>query len=467
MESVVKVLENNQWTLANFQDCELGDKRRTNRLLSVAENMLAAPEKSLPAQSCDWSDLKAAYRFFDCDQVTFEAICKPHFEQTLACKPGVYLLISDTTDCDFTRHGATQGLGMLGDGKGRGIQMHPCLMYDLQEKQVVGLAGSLLHYRTLKKQAETRTQIQARRRESCIWGEIVDQVGKAPEGSQWIHVFDRGGDNFEAMCHVKLSGNDWVIRASHLNRNVQDSAGNPVKLSEMFTNAKTLGTFSMELRSTPKHAARTAHLKVSSCEVIFEAPARKSPWLRACKVKQLHVTVVTAEEIDPPQGNQPIRWVILTSLKVKTFDDAWKILGYYEHRWMIEEYNRVCKSGCSIEKHALRAADRLEPLLGLISIVAVRLFQLKLIGRNQPEAKASARVPSSWLTSLKHLCPRLKITEMTVYSFFRELAKLGGFLGRKHDGEPGWITIWRGYQKLHMISIGIAIADSRKGNKCG
>ena len=126
---------------------------------------------------------------------------------------------------------------------------------------------------------------------------------------------------------------------------------------------------------------------------------------------------------------------------------------------MIEEYNRVAKSGCSIEKHALRTSDRLEALIGLTSVVAVRLFQLKLVGRNQPDAKAATHVPSAWLKCLKLMRPKVKLTEMTVYAFFRELAKLGGFLGRRHDGEPGWQTIWKGYQRLHQTAIGIALAQ--------
>ena len=128
-----------------------------------------------------------------------------------------------------------------------------------------------------------------------------------------------------------------------------------------------------------------------------------------------------------------------------------QIIEDYEHRWLIEEYHKVIKSGCSIEKHALRTADRLEPLIGLISVIGPRLFELKLLGRNETETKARGHVPSSWLKCISLLRPDLKITALTVYEFFRELAKLGGFLGRKSDGEPGWQTIWRGYRKMQSL----------------
>ena len=113
-----------------------------------------------------------------------------------------------------------------------------------------------------------------------------------------------------------------------------------------------------------------------------------------------------------------------------------------------------------METHALRTADRLEALIGLISVIGTRLFQLKLVGRSQKEAKARTHVPSTWLKVLKLVRPKVKLTGMTVYEFFREIAKMGGFLGRKGDGEPGWQTVWRGYQKLQTLLDGIRLAGA-------
>ncbi len=145
---------------------------------------------------------------------------------------------------------------------------------------------------------------------------------------------------------------------------------------------------------------------------------------------------------------------------MKSFDHAWQVIEDYENRWLVEEYHKVLKTGCSVEMHALRTADRLEPLIGLISVIGVRLFQLKLLGRSQKEATARTHIPSTWLKCLKLARPKIKLTGMTVYEFFRELAKFGGFLGRKCDGEPGWQTIWYGYQKLHMLLDGMRLAGA-------
>ena len=171
------------------------------------------------------------------------------------------------------------------------------------------------------------------------------------------------------------------------------------------------------------------------------------------------MNVVIVQELKPPPGAAPIRWVLLTSLPVATFTDAWQVIEDYEQRWLIEEYHKVLKSGCSVERHALRTADRLEPLIGLISVIGTRLLQLKLVGRNQPEAKAATHVPAAWLKCLQLARPKLKLTNLTVYEFFRELAKFGGFLARKSDGEPGWQTIWRGLQRLLGLLAGIRLVQ--------
>jgi hypothetical protein len=460
MESLMKVLDNDQWVAENFSACDLGDKRRTNRLNKIAGNMLSKPEGSIPEQNVNWSDVKAAYRFFDNENVTFENVAEKHWHQTRQTKPGRYLLLGDTTDIDHFSHQATTGLGILGDGVGRGMQLHNCLMFDSGEKQIVGAAGALIYYRKHQPKNETRTQRLARVRESDIWGNLADSVGAAPKGSQWIHVWDRGGDNFEAMCHVKLTGNDLIVRASKLNRIVHTSDGQEMQLSQAIKYARLLGTYELNLRSREGVAARTAKIELSVVQVTYPLPKICSKWVKQCGIKQLTMNVVVVREVDAGKGITPICWVLLTTLAVNTFNDAWQIVEDYENRWLIEEYHKVIKSACSIEIHALRTADRLEPLIGLISVIGTRVFQLKLIGRSQPEAKAATHVPISWLKCLALARPKLMLAGLTVYEFFRELAKLGGFLGRKHDGEPGWQTIWRGFKKMQSLLDGMRLVGA-------
>jgi hypothetical protein len=180
--------------------------------------------------------------------------------------------------------------------------------------------------------------------------------------------------------------------------------------------------------------------------------------------------VVEVREVDAPKGVKPIAWVLYTSLPVTTFDEAWLIIEYYEARWLVEEYHKALKTGCRVTKRTLREATRLEPMVGLMSVAAVRLLQLKSVARSDPNRPARQIVPRLWLVMLKVARKNLRrVYDLTIREFYRELAKLGGFLGRKSDGEPGWITIWRGWQKLNAMVRGAKLALRFKSEleKCG
>ena len=450
------VVDNELWIQQNFSECDFGHVLRTKRLMIMARNMLASPDSSLPEQNGEWSDIKAAYRFFDREEVTFDAIRQRHEESTRQTPPGVYLMISDTTDINHFTHKATKGLGMLGDGKGRGMQLHSCLVVDAVTGVVQGTAAATVFYRKNAPENETRSQRLARGRESDLWGEVTEKLGRPPEGSQWIHVWDRGGDNFEAMCYIVQNGCDWLIRASKLNRTVQQGSEN-VKMEVAVSRAELLGSYDMHLRARPGASARVASLEVRSTRVTLPQPKASSPFVKSCGIESIETNLLIAEEVNAPKGITPIRWILMTSLPVSSLEEAWTGLSNYEKRWLIEEYHKVLKTGCSIETHALRTAERLEPLIALISVIGVRLLSLKTICRHEPEAKAKDRVPDVWLTVLLLMKPKLAKQDLTVYGFFRGLAKLGGFLGRKHDGEPGWQSIWRGYEKLHGRIEGIKL----------
>lgn len=457
----VQLLENLEWVEQNFTGCRLGNVTRTERLKKVALNMLDCPDGSLPTQNANWSDLKAAYRLFDRPEATIGNIAGVHWQQTRQSAVKRCLLISDTTDINHYSHQATEGLGMLGDGKGRGMQLHSCLMVDSQNGNIEGIAGAKTFYRKRVRKNETRAQRLKRTRESQLWGDLVESIGSPPPGSTWIHVFDRGGDNYEAFCKIIEQKCEWIIRAGKLNRKVIDANGESVYLSDAIKHGQELGSYELQLRSRPGQAARTAKLKISVTSVTFPRPVHSSKYAKQCGIREIKTNVVVVEEIDAPERVKPIKWVLLTSLPVDTFEQAWQVIDDYEKRWTIEEYHKVIKTGCNIEAHALRTAERLEALIGVISIIGVRLLSLKMQARNAPNVMAKARVPAMWLSALKGLRPKLHITKLTTYEFFRELAKLGGFIGRRHDGEPGWQTVWRGYMKLQLIVKGLAIADSK------
>lgn len=463
--SVMQIEDNQQWAESQFAACELGDSRRTKRLVRIAERTINNPDASMPQQHGNWADLKAAYRLFDCPDVTFDAVAQPHWQCTRQRPVGRYLIISDTTEIDFTSHPYTSGLGPIGGGTTRGFLLHNALMVEPTSQEVVGLAGQLIHYRKNAPKNESRTARMKRERESQIWGTLVDRVGTPEEGVQYVHIFDRGGDDFEAFCHMKQAKTDWVVRASRLNRKVFDEKGKRVSLREAIEKMPVVGTYDLELRTRPKKKAHTAQLEVRIGKVRFPKPQFCSPYVKQLDPQPIEMNVVWVRQVNAKKGKKPIEWVLLTSLGVETFEDALQVIEYYELRWLVEDFHKSLKTGCNVDSRQLQDTTRLEPLVALLSVAAVRLLQLKTIARHDRERKAAAIVPSELLLLLTRVRPRLKRELITVDQFIREVAKLGGFIGRKSDGDPGWQTIWRGWRELQLLRRGFDLA--RTPAECG
>jgi hypothetical protein len=208
----------------------------------------------------------------------------------------------------------------------------------------------------------------------------------------------------------------------------------------------------VDLRSRPGARARTALLEVRTTKVTLRPPKGERS-----KFEPQPVAVVEAREVDAPEGTEPIRWVLLTSWNVETLQDAIRVIKAYSKRWLIEEYHKALKTGAGIERSQLEARERLEVLLGILAVVAVRLLNMKLLCRSRPadEAPAGTLGPEA-----------LKILEATYgtprggwnnRNLLVAVARLGGFLARKSDGDPGWITIWRGFTSLMLMARGLDI----------
>ena len=450
-----------EWAQQNFGECQLGDKRRTNRLVRLAGQVANNPSASLPNQTATWSDLKAAYNFFDRDEVTFEAIAGPHWELTKQRRSGRYLVIGDTTEINFGKDRDLADVSPVGkNGTGKGFLLHNALLVGADTGEIVGVAGQKIHHRKRAPRKENRLKRLQRNRESEIWGDVVDQIGPPPDGVQWIQVFDRGGDNFEVYCHLLLQQSDWVIRCAQMRRYILTGENDEqTTLADHLLSLTLLGTYELEVRARPKQSARRAMLEVRVGKLKMPPPREKSPWLKKLDAAPIPMHVVHVQEVNAPEGTKPISWVLLTSLPVSTFTDAWKIIEYYEMRWLIEEYHKALKTGCRVTHRQLKSSGRLEAMVGLMSVVALRLLQLKSLARTSPDIPAQRVVPSVWLQMLKAVSPKInRVHDITVRQFYREVAKLGGFLARKGDGEPGWITTWRGWEKLNTLVTAAMLA---------
>jgi len=457
------------WARREFAGADLGDKRRSRRLVRVAAEITKKPVGTLPSAFGRWAELKAAYRLLEEEDVTFEKIIAPHKGNTCqACKrPGQYLVIEDTTSLDFSQRRHVEGLGPIGNGGGTGLNVHSTLAvrvegWTVQHEPtvaVVGLLGQHCWVRPTepKRGRETLRQRLQRPRESERWARVFEALDLLPPDVQWIYVADRDSDVYEALQRCRRRGVDFVVRANQ----ARALAGAGGSVFEAVARTAPLGRYELRLRARPGIAARTAVLELRSARV-----ALRPPWRPGGRGEPLEVNVVEAREVEAPAGVEPIRWVLLTSLPVATFADARRVVALYAKRWLIEEYHKALKTGVGAERTELATAARIQSLLGILAVVAVRLLQLKYAATARPDEPVDPSVFGS--EALTILAARYGVPEggWTNRAVTVAVARLGGYLARRNDGPPGWLTIWRGWQELVLMLQGFLLAEGET-EKCG
>ena len=451
-----------QWAQNEFAFAKLGDPRRNKRLVNIATNLAANPGGTLPQAFPDWGELKAAYRFFDSPVADFAKVLQPHLERTrLACRePGEYLIIEDTSDLDFSHHRRTQDLGVIGDGEGRGFELHSALavrvgawtLEQRPEGQVVGLFDQRCRRPRPAPKAESRRERLERPRKSSWWAEAFRGAGQPPSGCRWIYVADRESDFYEPIQICRQTLMDFIIRG-YQDRRLADEAG---KLREALARAPVLGQSTVELRSRGGEPARTAIVELRSVQVDLDGPWRPGGWQEPLR----GVWALEVREVHAPEGiKEPLYWLLLTSLPCRSLAEARRVVGRYAARWWVEEYHKALKSGAGVQDSQLERGGRLEPLIAVLAVVAVRLLSTKMLARSRPEgleAKESFGPEALAILEKKFGRPKSGWNNRNVLV---ATARLGGFLARKHDGMPGWQTIWRGWHRLMWMCEGVDILN--------
>ena len=432
-----------QWAQNEFGFARLGDARRDKRLVKIAAELAASPGGTLPQAFPHWAELKAAYRFFGQRGVTFEQVIAPHLARTRQfCRPpGEYLLIEDTTLLDYSGQPAAAELGVIGNGAGRGFELHSALAVRLEswtleqrpEGVVVGLFDQQCRTPQPVPQGETTSQRLSRPRKSQTWAAGLKTGGRPPEGSQWIYVADRESDFYEPVQLCQQQVVDFVIRSAH-DRRLADQAGH---LRAALERAPVLGQSTVAVRARAGQSARTAIVQLRSVRVDLDGPWRPDGWQEPLK----DIGVIEVRELDAPAGvKEPLHWILLTSLPCATKAQVQRVVGCYTARWWIEEYHKALKSGTTVEASQLEEGSRLQSLIAVLAVVAVRLLSTKLLAILEQKLGA----------------PKGGWTNANVIT---ATARLGGFLARKHDGMPGWQTIWRGWQRLIWMCEGVELLN--------
>lgn len=463
------ILDPGKWAEANFGGCDFNDKRLTDRLVAYAESVSVRPDDSTPHQTQGWKSCKAAYRFMDNEKVSYEEIVRPHCERTRAhANSGVWLSICDTTELSFSLKRKITGLKPVGDGVGQGFFLHSSLLVSDDTGEIAGLAAQEIFYRIKAPKGEGSIQRKKRKRESEVWGRIVDQVGKPHPEARIIHVCDRAADDFEFFCHTSLAKAGWIVRVQHKHRvihradNLQADGPKSLEkmpLSDLLGTLPAIGAYELTVNGNKKQVARQAHVQISCTNIWMPRPTAVSKWVKKNGPKWIRMGVVQAREINPPRGQEPLHWILYTEEPMHSREDCWRALGRYEQRPIVEDYHKAAKTGAQIENRLYRTNKRLERVVGILAVIAVRILKMRTISRVDPERKARKVVPKSWLTCVcaiqqaRH--PKAKRRwnprTLTIQQFMQGVAMVGGFLGRKSDGEPGWITIWRGVKELLII----------------
>jgi hypothetical protein len=449
------------WIEEEFGSAALGDKRLVERLMQLGESFFAMPVANIPQACGTKAAAKAAYRFFDNDQISMGAILAPHFEATeqRVRNQEVVLVVQDTSSLNYTSHPLTEGLGpinTIGD-KSIGLLLHDTMAFT-PEGTPLGLLDVQCWARD-KAEAGSRHDRHSKpieEKESIKWLKsyrAVCEVQARSPHTRLIVMADREADIHELFAeHLKLRKRaELLIRAEKSrNRNVADDEEQIRHLWPFMNALNPAGLMEIVVPPRQDRPSRTARLEVRFASLTLKTPKRK-PGLPDVPLYAVH-----AKELDAPDGgDESLEWMLLSTLPVTSFDEAKTALARYTKRWGIEIYHRVLKSGCRIEDRQLGAARRLENCLAIDMIVAWRIHHLTWLGRETPDVPCTVYFDDAeWkaLVGFIHQTPMVPATPPTLRQAMIMVASLGGFLNRKSDGQPGTETIWRGLQRLDDIT---------------
>ena len=451
---------------AVFGHAQLGDRRRTARLVETFNLMQRHPGGTLPDKLSTPADLRAFYRLCDADDVTHEAIVAAARQYSLtriADSPGPVLIVHDATELDYTsRTSLADDLGQIGTGTNRGYICHNVLAVAADTSEVLGLVDQTLHCRDEVPENETLTEHREREtRESLLWLRGTEHL---PADAKLIDVADQGSDTFEFLEHELHSGRRFVVRAYKVRKAYAGHrpVGPRRYLRECVHSLPELGRFTMDVQAQPGRKARKDAEFIVRGGPVLVCPPHAKHGHHGDDPLPLYVVQIT--EVDPPAGEKAIDWMLLTNEPVRTFADAWRVSRWYERRWVVEEYHKAQKTGCQIEDMQFTTTARLEPAVALLSVVAVTLLNLRDASR-RPDAttrRATTILAPDYVEVLSLWRYREIREELTVHDFFYALARLGGHQNRKSDRRPGWLVLWRGWTKLQAMLDGYAVAKQNK-----
>ena len=461
---------------AEYEHADLGDKRRTRRLCDMVDVIADRPEASFPTLFPESADLEAAYRLLRNGRVKEEAIRAAHRDKTAerAAKAGRVIVAHDTTTFNFGQK-PREGLGRVGGGKSYGFYGHFSLAIEHSEERIpLGMVAMQTYDRTGKqkrrgKKASHREHQEDETNEGLRWFQNVEAATAAlPAEVECIHTMDREGDSYALFADLMAHEERFVIRCA---QDTRCTVGGE-KLRAMLDAASVHpGTRTVHIskrdrsplpsyrKHYPPRSARQAHLAISAVPVTLARPKSAN----RCPAKRLSLHLVRVFEPAPPAGEPAVEWLLWTTEPIDTVEQIWAIVDIYRTRWVIEEYFKALKTGCGYMARQLESAANLHRALALFVPVAWWLLLLRTVCRADPDRPATALLTRPQLWCLREALREMKITlpeaPPTVRHVLLGIARLGGHIPR--NGEPGWIVLYRGMEKLMLMVQGYQLARKK------
>lgn len=293
-------------------------------------------------------------------------------------------------------------------------------------------------------------------KESQRWLNGVAATEQAlPPGRPVVTVADREADFYDLFAAPRRPGHDLLIRAKSRRRIRHEAA----LLSRGITACPVAGQITVRLPRADGRPGRTATLTLRHGTFAIEPPCTHP---RRAQLRPLPLTTVLAQEENPPPGVKPVRWLLLSTLAVSSAADAARLVRWYARRWLIERYNLVLKSGCRIEDLQLTDGARLRRALATYALVAWRLLWLTYEARrNGDRACGEVLTPAEEQVLQRHFERSPTAGALSLQEAVRRIARLGGFLARRRDEEPGVQVLWRGLRRLQAMATGWELALSQ------
>jgi hypothetical protein len=450
------LLDPERWARKTFGASQLKDIRRTGRAVKAATKIAENTSASLPVQMQTWKDVIALDRLLEEPDVTFEALMHPHIQHTREqiAAHAVVLLVQDTTELNLSSHLKMEGLGPIGQGTTRGLLLQTVLAVLPERREVLGCAMQEAFVRIPIPAGETRSKRRQRtERETDVWMRQVHCVGSMTPSTLAVHVGDRGADMFGFFEACQATQTHFLVRIAR-NRRLSPQQEPQQYLIEQMRSWPARACRPIQVPASHGHTARQTVVQLAFGPVTIFPPRLEKRY----GPNSLSLWAIRVWEEHPPDEEDPLEWLLLTSVPTTTQSEAWERVEWYTCRWVVEDYHQCLKTGCRIEARQMHQAERLIRLLGLFSPVAVRLLQLRDVSRQEPDRPAKEVVDADLLAVVATQVGGSPAT-MTMATFWQGVARMGGYLARRRDGPPGWKTLWTGWLRLQTLLEGVHLTS--------